>query len=164
MTTAPPLRSASLAARTFAFTPSSNEGKRYYGERERERRGGRGKTTIIPRVSNQIDEMIDACAPYWTARIMGNSFLFSRRCCEQRLIPIDLLVITRRLWDEGKKNERRIPFSFFDIVEFEYRPLDLAQFISFVEDFFSFYFILFSLLLFVHPLMYLQPYCALTRR
>lgn len=64
MTTAPPLRSASLAARTFAFTPSSNEGKRYYGERERERRGGRGKTTIIPRVSNQIDEMIDACAPY----------------------------------------------------------------------------------------------------
>lgn len=37
MTTAPSLRSASLAARTFAFTPSSNEGKRYYGESEREK-------------------------------------------------------------------------------------------------------------------------------
>lgn len=48
----------------YAECTGSNEGKRYYGERERERRGGRGKTTIIPRVSNQIDEMIDACAPY----------------------------------------------------------------------------------------------------
>lgn len=102
------MRSASLDARTFAFTPSTRVPMRgrYYEERERERE----RTTIIPGLEpNRRDRRACAMqARHIERRALWELVSLPRRCCEQRLIPIDLFVITRRLWGGGGK-KRGIP-------------------------------------------------------
>lgn len=153
--TAPPLRSTSLDARTFAFTPGSNERKILRG-------GGREKAAIILEPNRRDRRAILSGAHY------GKLVSLPRRCCEQRLIPIDLLVITRRLCGGGGKKEasreRRIP-SFLVLW---YRGIWIstsgsrATYILYRG---FFHFILFSSLSSLHISSdVLSAYCTLTQR